>query len=158
MIRKRKLSPLFIPSLVLGYLAIGDHYQFLIQFLSVFGAERVTSRMIILPFVMVLISITEPIQEWINKHFWVDWLRLASLIPIAYLFYDLSVHIIRWKIPEVYKYFPHWELDLNRAVVSNHSDPQYLTLFITGLVFMLLTFVFLGFMVRQENKHKTTIT
>ena len=158
MVRKRKLSPLLFPSLILIYLGIGDHYQFLIEFLSIFGAERVTSRMVILPFVMILISITEPIQEWINKHFWVDWLRLASLIPIAYLFYDLSVHIMRWKIPEVYKSFPHWELDLNRAVVSNHSDPQYLALFITGLVLMLLTFVFLGFMVRRENKQKTAIT
>ena len=156
MIRKRKLSPLFIPSLVLIYLTVGDHYQFLVQLFFAFGAERVTTRMIILPFVFILISITKPVQEWVSEHFWVDWLRLASLLPIAYLFYDLSVHIVRWRIPEVYKSFPHWELDLTQQVVSNHSDPQYLALFIAGLVFMILTFAFLGFMVHRENRQKTT--
>ena len=39
MFRKKTLSPLFIPSLVLVYLAVGDNYHFLTQFLSIFGGR-----------------------------------------------------------------------------------------------------------------------
>ena len=95
-----------------------------------------------------------PLQELLSQHLRAVWLRLASLLPLLYLFYDLILHVFRWQIVQTYQSFPHVELDLSQKVVANHPDPQYINLVLLGMLLTTLTFVFLGFMVHREKKRE----
>lgn len=135
---------LVIPVLTLVLLSIGRVYR-LVMMLSIplLNAQRVSSRIFLLPFTFLLVFGAWELQQWINSASPSPITRAAGLGILAVMGHDLWQHLKLWQVTNASLAFPFTPRDLTLVMVNNRPDPPYFTLLGVGAALSLLTIIFL---------------
>jgi hypothetical protein len=156
---KKRFSALFVPTLVVFLLSIGQNYGLIgLPSVPLFATERVTSRMISIPLTVVIMMSAFFLSEWLREKHPLPRYLLA-FIGLFWVIRDLFAHIDFWGIKTI---APTMVKGYGRVLVkgnsiSNHADFPYMVVLITGLV---LTVVFatllLALVYREKISHPQT--
>jgi hypothetical protein len=149
----RQYPQLFLPVLVMTVLSMGAVYQPVMNIpFPLLTAERVSSRLIILPYVFVMVIAAINLQHWLERLPHPLILQLVSLPMLATLAYDLYRHFLLWNLAASAKAFDFTPVNLAIKVVNNHPDPQYLTIVAIGAGISLVTGALLIYLWVREKK------
>jgi hypothetical protein len=168
----RQYPQLFLPAAGLFLLSLSSFYKpFMSLPIPLFTAERVSSRMIIVPLLIAALFAAVNFQRFLNHAG--DGRRprrspsapLGGLFPgamvvgqvisaaaLVYLAWDLWRHLLLWQVTQAYNAFPYTHVDLARNLIGNHADPAYTQVLIAGLLISAATGIFLVFAVRREAR------
>ena len=117
-------------------------------------AERVSSRFIILPFVVVIIIAALNLQRWLDRPGVGFVPRLALVALLAITAANLAQHLRAWKVTAAAQGFPFTDVDLSIKTVSNHPDPQYFLVVGIGAGLTTLVGAFLLAMAWRERRQE----
>ena len=147
------LRPFYLPIVILFVLSIGRVYR-LVRLVPVplFAGERVSSRMIIVPFVIILLLAAIELQKWIDRQTMTPLRKIGGLGFILLIVHDLWQYLKFWQVTNSVQFFPVTPVDLSIKVVANHPDPQYFTALGVGAGISLLALIFLISMAVRERK------
>ena len=154
-IMSRRFSPLLFPMIVLTLFSIRDIYlPFAHLPIPLLNAERVPSRMAILPFTQAMVLASVAVQAWLNRArpHWLVY--LAAFLGLCYLGVDLSKRTLAWQVVEAFRQFPTTPVNLAIKVVSNHPDPVYINLLGWGAGVSLVGLIIAGLLVWFEHKRR----
>jgi hypothetical protein len=134
---------LLIPISILIVLCIGHFYQPIFQSgLPILSGERVFTRFLILPLLLVItISVKQyqiKINEYLNRPIFMFFFWILNLIIAN----DLTQHAANWEIIQIIKIIPPEFMQLNYSI-QNRSDPVYFAFIIAGVSISIITFIFL---------------
>jgi hypothetical protein len=113
-------------------------------------AERVSSRFMILPFIILLILAGISLERYVRRLQWNLGKQLAALLVVGVIAHDLLQHARLWRVSNMSQLFDVTPVDI-RAEVLIRNDPSYIAALISGLIIGVLTLIFLGFMIRRER-------
>jgi hypothetical protein len=148
---------LLVPALLLALLSFGTLYKFVVTLLPVpiFSGERVTSRFLVLPLVMIAVlaglNLQHSLESW-KQSLLEKGLLLGLLFVEAF---ELLQHFKLWRVSELEgleTVFPKIPFDpaLNHAI--QRADPQYLGLFIAGAALSVVSLAVLVVLAAREKK------
>lgn len=147
---------LFLPVLVLALLSIGRIYRVArLVPIPLLSGERVSSRMIILPFLALVIIGAVELQKYFDASPRRVGLRLGGLGFLLVLAHDLWQHLKLWQVNNAAEAFPLTPRDLSLVTVANHPDAPYFTLLGIGAAVTLLALLALLWMTWREKKLKS---
>lgn len=152
---------LLAPCLALAVLSIGQLYHFLVKVVPIplFAGERVTSRFLIVPVVVLLIVGVIAFQRFLDQRRMKPLEQIILLVVAALLGHDLLQHMRMWRIrylDTLTDVFPKFPVDLSLHQVANHPDPLYTSLIVVGAVISAAALAFLIFMsLRREMGSKS---
>jgi len=125
----KKFTPLFIPAGVFAILSFG--YLYLpIQSLPIplFSLERVPSRFMIMPIVMLIFISSISAQDWLMRRQWSLKERIVSVVFLIILGHDLLQHARMWRLENLARALPVPEWTLVEDIrIANYPDPIYTT-------------------------------
>jgi hypothetical protein len=141
-------TALFAPVMVLVFFSIGKIYLAINWLpLPLVDSERVPSRFLILPVVVLVTLGCIQLQRFLEQRGKIGWHeQVFSLALLILLGHDLLQHSRIWRVSEMYTLFSKMSVDLH-ATVINHPDPVYFTALGVGLAGSLLT---LGFLILKS--------
>ena len=144
---------MLLPVGVLFVLSIGQVYQ-VIQAIPIplLNGERVSSRMIMIPFVVILLLASISFQRWVEQHARGTAPRWALALLLLPLLNDLWQHLKAWRVNVAYSAYPVAKVDLAIKVVANHADAPYTGVLTAGAAITILTAIFLLAMAWRENR------
>jgi hypothetical protein len=149
----RQYPQLFLPVLVMTALSLGAVYQPVMSIpFPLLQTERVSSRLIILPYLFVMFIAAINLQHWLDRLLRPLVLRIVILPILALLAYDLYRHFLLWNVATSSKAFPVTPVNLAIKVVNNHPDPLYLTVLAIGAGVSLATGALLIYLGMREKK------
>lgn len=144
---------LLLPVAAVTLLSLGRVYRLLMLLpIPLISAERASIRMIILPFVVLLIVGAIELQRWLEARQRPLPVQLSGLFLVAAMGHDLWQHLKAWQVTNAYLAFPHTPVDLTIKVVGNRPDPLYFVILIVGAAITLLTFLYLVYKVKREGR------
>ncbi|HTX80400.1 MAG TPA: hypothetical protein VMC62_12055 [Longilinea sp.] len=149
----RQYPQLFLPVVVMTFLSMGAIYEPVMSIpFPLLTAERVSSRLITLPYVFVMVIAAINLQRWLSRlsHPWI--LQIITLPMLAALAYDLYRHFLLWNLASAAKAFQETPVNLAIKVVNNHPDPQYLTVVAIGAGISLVTGAILIYLGAREGR------
>ncbi|NIS83220.1 MAG: hypothetical protein GTO14_24140 [Anaerolineales bacterium] len=146
--RGRLMGPIF----VMMVLSLGKVFQIVTLLpIPLVNAERVSSRFIIVPVVMLIILAGSQLDRFLRNRSWGFGPQVVSLGLLGVMGHDLLQHARLWRVENMGLLFPSTPVDI-RAEVLVRPDPPYITALLVGLGIALLTLLFLLFMVRRERQ------
>ncbi len=146
---------LLLPLLGMLILSVGQIYQIVMLLrIPLLAGERVSSRIVSLPFVFLLVFAAVELQRWLDKAQPSLPLQLASLGALLLMFNDQWLYIKLWQVTNVYPNMVPVPVDLTNKLIANHPDPAYTTALLAGLVVSLLTLAALIFLAAQKAPAK----
>jgi hypothetical protein len=146
---------LALPVLGLIVMSMGDIYK-LIRLVPIplLDGERVSSRMISLPFVFILIFAVIHFQDWLNllrRGTTLVYIIIGTAILIG--LNDLWQNFRSWRVAEVALTFEIEDFIQQAWRVANHADPIYLDLVMAGAALSLVSLgVLLFFTWRSRHR------
>jgi multisubunit Na+/H+ antiporter MnhC subunit len=148
---------LLIPSLILAAFSVGRLFNELTDLLPVppFTGERVTSRFLALPMLIVLTLAVITIDRWVKARRFESWQLVLLLGVTGMLVNDLEQHASAWRVrylDGLTYLFPKQPFEAARHVLSNHADPVYTNLMVSGGVIALAALGFLIFRAVREPR------
>jgi hypothetical protein len=144
---------LVIPTISLFILSIGKIFEILrATSIPLISGERVSSRMIAVPFVLLLILGSLFFQEWLNNNAKSKNVafRVLGLILLGIIVWDLWRHNRIWRPESLIAVLGTQPLDLSIKTVGNHPDPIYFMVLLAGLAITLTTTCLLLFLALRE--------
>ena len=151
-ISTRRFSPLLLPMIVLTLFSIRDIYlPFAHIPIPLLNAERVTSRMAILPFTLAMVLASAAVQAWLNRAKFHLLVYTGSFLGLIYLSADLTRRALQWQVVEAFQQFPTTPVNLAIKVVSNHPDLPYTNLLTWGTIVSLAGLGMAVFFVWRES-------
>lgn len=127
------LKSLAAPAVVLFVLSIGSIYKVVMYIpIPLINGERVSARLITLPFVLLMLAAVYAFQRYANEHEKSSLLRWTGFVGLFLLAHDLWQHLKLWRVNVAAPNFPVTPVDLAIKVVSNHADPVYTNLLLAG--------------------------
>jgi len=155
----RKPEPIYkeliVPFLIMVALSIGTNFlPIKYSGIPLFGSERVLSRIISLPVVLLMLLAVQNFQIWLNQHRPGAWQQFALMGGLGLFVSDLYNNLRIWRLSESAIIFKPTPLDPTESLVANHTDPQYLLILTIGLVLTLATAIFLFIMSIREKRLK----
>jgi hypothetical protein len=147
------LQKLALPALVLFVLSMGSIYKLVMYIpIPLINGERVSARLITLPFVLLTLAAAYAFQQFSDEHGKSALLRWASLAGLFLLFQDMWQHLKLWRVNVAAQHFPVTPVDLAIKVVSNHPDEAYTNLLLAGLgITVVMGVVLVMGIIRQEK-------
>jgi hypothetical protein len=144
---------LLAPVTVMAVLAIGPLWGWMIKILPIplLTSERVSARVISLPFVILLVLAAIYFQDFIDNHVQEYPARWSLLMPVLPMGLELWSHFQVWRVSAALKGFPTTPVNLAIKVPANHPDPPYFAALAAGLAVTLLTALFLLYQVWRER-------
>ena len=151
-----QFQPLFLPVVTLAILSIGDFYKLvrLIPVPLLYG-ERVSSRMMIIPFIAVLLIAGIYFQRALMSTRLSRVFRLTTLLLMFVTAYDLWQHMRAWRVTTAVNAFKLTPVDLSIKIAANHPDPPYFWLIAIGTLISLATGIFLVNRILTERRKRT---
>ena len=149
---KKRFSQLMLPTLLVILLSLGENYkQIGLTNIPLFATERVTSRLIGLPLVVVIMISTFFLDEWLQGK--PSSLRyLLSGFGLFFVGKDLFFHLKFWGVQTVSSALIRGkDRILEGNSISNHSDPAYVTILMIGLALTLIFSLLLLALVYRER-------
>ncbi len=142
---------LLLPLLGMLILSAGHVYQLvMLTHIPLLSGERVSSRIISLPFVFLLVFAAIELQRWLNKAHPSLTLQLASLGALILMVNDQWLYIKLWQVTNVYPNMTPVPVDLTNKLIANHPDPAYTTALLVGAVVSIATLAGLVILSRRE--------
>lgn len=151
-VKQRRFSALLFPMVAMTLFSIASIYKPL-TYLSIplLNAERVTSRMAIVPLTLAMVMAAVAIQGWLDGKR-VHWIGAgAGIFALIYLVLDLSRRTFQWSTTEAFKAFTTTPVNLAIKIVANHADPPYTNLLTIGAGITLLSLLVGGWLVWREG-------
>lgn len=147
----KRFAGLIFPALLLFVLALGDVYKVTLFNIPFFASERVSSRMIAVPLVLLMFTAVIYFQDWLHqtKH---PLAKLAALVGLPILVSDLWSHISIWRVDVMIRFFHPYTFSAKGNSIANHADPLYTSTLIVALILTLLSACFLLFQSWREKK------
>lgn len=144
---------LFAPCLVLAFFSIGKVYLAVSKLpLPLVDSERVPSRFLILPVVVLITLAGIKLQGFFTGHSAMSWrARILSMALLVLLGHDLLQHSRIWRVANMGTLFASTPVDI-RATVLSHPDPAYFAALGVGLAGSLLTLGVLIWLSRVERR------
>jgi hypothetical protein len=143
---------LLAPILAMTILSLGKIFQPVTMLpIPLVGAERVSSRFVIVPVVVLIVVAGTQFERFIQKKSWGFGLQIASLAGFAVLGHDLLQHARLWRVENMGLLFPSTPVDI-RAQVLARSDPAYINAILVGLGIALAAFIVSIVLLRRERK------
>jgi len=150
-----KKTYILVPMIVLAILSIGNFYEPLTKIpFPLLAGERVTSRLIIIPFVFTIIFSLTSLQNWLNKINKSLIIYPITLIIFVLFLFDISQHVFLWRIENIFPHFPFTPVDKSIKLIANHPDPTYTTWLLIGFVITILSFIVIIILTKFESKKK----
>jgi len=148
------LQKLFIPTLVVLILTIGHVYSLVRKLhIPLLDGERVPSRMIGLPLVVVILIAVIYFQNWLDEKHVTRFVVWALGFSVLFLIgNDLWTHAEIWNLESMRAAFGPAELTLAGSSVGNHPDQPYFMIIILGTLLSTLTGLFLLYRSWREYK------
>jgi hypothetical protein len=141
-----------LPALALAVLAVGQMYRpFMLLPIPLVNGERVSSRMIILPFLVLTVMAAVQMQRWLAERPLRPELRWGIAGLALLLLHDLWQHTRAWNINVAADAFGRMDVNLAIKVVANHPDPAYTNLLLAGALVTLVTALGLVLLARGEK-------
>jgi hypothetical protein len=145
-----ELNKLALPALALLLLSMGNIYLYLEKIpIPLLAGEKMTSRLIVLPFLVVITTTAIFLNQWLSDHpgslFRIGFLGISLL-----LLNDLFAHAELWNVKSVaIALGGHAPIAAN--VLANRPDILYTRLLLAGFIITILTAAFLLLMVWREH-------
>ena len=141
--QRPSLARLLLPCSGMVLLSLGLIFSYLRTYLPLplFTGERVAARIIILPFLTVLVLAAIECQRWLDKRpgFVLQWLFVAGL---AFEINDLAINFQTWRTSNSARLFPVKSFDPTWwYIANNYQDTVYLHALAAGLLLSLLSLV-----------------
>jgi hypothetical protein len=152
--QQSSFSTLLFPTAAMFLLTQGYLYKFTLYYFPLFSSERVSSRMMSIPITLLIIIGAFYFQEFIRSKNTnaVRWMVGFSFIIMIN---ELLSNLYMWKIDNVNKVLPQFNLDFPRNSIINHPDPLYHWILLIGLILTLISAITLIVLVWRENRmHK----
>ena len=111
-------SPIFVAAGFMFILSLGDVYAFITKLpLPFAGIERVSTRFIVMPFVVFLISAVYGIDKLLSRRPTVS--KPALVVAIPFLIFELANHSSYWNVVTLEEAFRHIEKPTLEIIFSN---------------------------------------
>jgi hypothetical protein len=137
--------------LVMAILSLGKVFQPVTLLpLPLMAAERVSSRFMVIPFVILLVVAGTSMERYVRLMQWNLGKQLAALLGVGVIAHDLLQHARLWRVSNMSQLFDVTPVDI-RAEVLLRNDPSYIAALLGGLGVGVLTLIFLGIMIRRER-------
>lgn len=151
--KTRKTSPWLIIAIVLSLSSIGMTYSQTIGQLPMWNGMRVTSRILIIPILIVLFTSSSPFQRVLGTmHRSIRWLVYTALSAIGlFIGWDYFRWVNNWKISEMSQQFETLPFSAAAQRVANHPDPLYFATVIVGALIFIATLSFLAIKAKRHN-------
>jgi hypothetical protein len=148
------LQSLALPVLGVVVLSIGRIYELIrLTHIPLLEGERVSARIISLPFIFILIFAVIHFQDWLDRPH-----RNPTLImtiigsAIVISLNDLWQNYRIWRVAEVVRSLEQVDFDPRVWTVANRLDPVYQVLILAGVALSLVSLGVLGFFVWRSRK------
>lgn len=143
------------PIALMTFLSIGQIYSIINHLpIPLFDSERVSSRFIILPLVLLIFLTSAKLQGFLNKLGRRNIAeRLLCFALLILLLHDLMQHSRFWSVDQMYDLFPSTPANIN-AMVAHLPDPLYFRTLLIGAAGTVLTLFTLIYFTWRE-RHKT---
>lgn len=152
-----QFQALFLPVITLFILSINDFYNFVrIIPIPILWGERVSSRMVIIPFTVILFMTGIYFQRALLSDRLSRVFRLVTLILMMVTVYDLWQHMRAWRGTTAVNAFPYTPVDLSIKVVGNHPDAPYIQMITIGALISLATAIYLINRTLNERRKQTS--
>jgi len=123
-------------------LSIGDLQRW-VRWVPIFAGERVTSRIIYMPFIFLAVLAVIRYQYWLQDHKLPAAALAAQGVLVLVGVNEMWLQGSLWKVDQALKAFSITPVDLKIKIVMNHPDPAYFLMVGIGAALSLLTAVFL---------------
>jgi hypothetical protein len=148
------LARLLLPCSGMMLLSMGLIFSYLRTYLPlpIFTGERVATRIIILPFMTLLVLAAIECQRWLDKPpgLVLHWLFLAGL---AFEANDLAINFQTWRTSNSARQYQPKAFDPTRwYIANNYQDNVYLHALAAGLLLSLLSLAVLIILSRREKR------
>jgi len=146
------LKSLAVPTLVLFVLSMGSIYKLVMYIpIPLINGERVSARLITLPFVLLMLAAVYAFQRCADEHGKSNLLRWTGLVGLFLLAHDLWQNLKLWRVNVAAPNFPVTPVDLAIKAVSNHPDAAYTNLLLIGAgITLVVGVVMVARMLRKE--------
>ncbi len=145
-------NTLMMPIALMTLLSIGQIYSVINHLpIPLLDSERVSSRFIILPLVVLIILTSANLQVFLNrlgKRNIAE--RILFLALLILLLHDLIQHSRFWSVDQMYDLFPSTPVNIN-AMVTHLPDPPYFRALLVGAAGTCLTLITLIFLTLRER-------
>lgn len=146
-------TQLLLPLAVMFALSIGQVYDLVrILHIPLFAGERVSARIISLPFVFIVVIGAVEFQDWLRSIKTSPVIQVFTLVGIGLIGHDLWQYLKLWQVTNAYTAFPVTPVNLAIKIVSNHPDAPYTTALAAGAAVSTLTLLFLLMMTWREKR------
>jgi hypothetical protein len=137
--KERQYPAFWLPAVVLGVLSLWKFYQPFAQApIPLFSSERVSSRLLIIPFMLAIVIASVNMQRWLDGGKRPVIFQVGLLGLLGWMTFDLVRHLNLWQVNVAYTAFPITPTNLAIKVVGNHADPLYFTVLWAGLAVTLV--------------------
>jgi hypothetical protein len=152
--QRPSLARMLLPCTGMLLLSMGLIFSYLRTYLPlpIFTGERVAARIIILPFLTVLVLASIQCQRWLDGRpgLVLRWLCVAGL---ALEVNDLAINFQVWRTSNSARLFSPKNFDPTRwYIANNYQDTPYLNALAVGLLLSLLSLVALIILSRWEKR------
>ncbi len=146
------LEKLILPTIIMIILSTGKIFGLLTAIpIPLLAGERATSRLIILPFTILLFTGALFYQDWLDKRGSSLISKLTQLVLLFPLINDLLQHTILWNVTWISVYFNAIPSQFDQITITNRNDPVYYFLFFGGTILTLATNIILIILTSNEN-------
>jgi len=123
-----------VPICGMTILSLGKVYQYLriALPLPLFTGERIASRMFVLAFVFLLALAVVALQRWLEANRQTRYKGVLAMMMTVFLANDLWQNFRLWRIADAAAQFAQKTIILSTWTVTNHVDPEYITMLWAG--------------------------
>ncbi len=135
------------PALLMAVLSLGKVYQ-PFSWLPLLGAERVSSRFIVVPMVTLMVLGGSSLERWLQarRAHPAVWLLLAGVTA-----HDLLQHARLWRLENMSLLFPVTPVDIRAEVLTIADGPYEASLILGGVVSLLALGALVGLAMRERH-------
>ena len=139
----KKYTPLFVPAGVFALLSFGYLYLPIQSFpIPLFSFERVPSRFMIMPLIMLIFLASVSSQDWLTRRKTNLKERIVLVAFLVVLGHDLLQHARMWRLENLARALPIPEWTLVEEIgIANYSDPIYITVLGISFAITVITLV-----------------
>ncbi len=142
---------LLLPLLGMLILSLGHVYALvMLTRIPLLAGERVSSRIISLPFVFLLVFAAIELQRWLDGARLSLPLKLSVAGALVLMVNDQWLYIKLWQVTNVYPNMVPVPVDLTNKLIANHPDPAYVTALLVGAAVTVLSLAGLIVLARRE--------
>lgn len=150
---EKRFLKLMLPTLLVFLLAIGQNYKLAgFTLIPLFATERVTSRMVGLPLVVVIMIAAYFLDESLKKK--PSLMRyILAVFGLFWLVRDLFFHVNFWGVKAISAALikGYGRVFVQGNSLANHSDPLYINVLLIGIALTLIFSVLLLALVYREK-------